>query len=212
MQSAILDVTLTPNNAPDTIESLFEEICDPNRPLPFPRLISGVLEWKKFATFLGNRIKAALFAIQTHPTDAKMTTLHVGGDLGIFAVLRMLEFLRRCTKTVTLRNTLTKRMDVDKLVEHAEVVLSREMWRRWAGASMVRVRHRKGGKLCGLWHIFVEACLQQNDEWRVHVLNSEPSSPDLMFSGLVASGLDPMTVTLSNRYTVKLVSETACMI
>jgi len=130
-----------------------------------------VSEWKNFTTFLANRVRAALFAIHTHPTDAKMTMLHVGGDLGLFALLHMLEFLRRCTKTVTLRNSLTKQTDVDILVEHAEVVLSREMWRRWAGASMVQIRHRQGGKLCGLWHIFMEACLQRDAEWQVRVLN-----------------------------------------
>jgi len=148
-----------PKNAPESIMTLFEQICDPSLPLPIPRLIGPVENWEKFATFMGNRIKTALFAVITHPTDAKMSNLHVGGDLGLFPVLRMLEFLRRCVKTQSLSTQLAGVGDISVLVRHAEVELSREMWRRWSCGSFVRVRHTEGGKLCSLWHVFMEAYL-----------------------------------------------------
>jgi len=149
-----------PGNAPEGIETVFEEICDPSQPLLLPRLIGGINDWKNFATFLGNRIKAALFAIQSHPTDAKMTMLHVGGELGLFPVLHMLEFLCCYTKTATLKDNLTANTDVEVLVKHAEVVLSREMWRHWAIASLVRIRHRRGEVVWLLAHFHGGVCAE----------------------------------------------------
>jgi len=149
-----------PTNAPEVITTLFEEICDPHVPVPIPCTVTGFKEWSKFVTFMSNRVKAALFAIMTHPTDASMSHLYVGGDLGLLPALRMLEFTRRSVKTDQLHGDFLGSSDIEELVKYAEIVLGREMWRRWSSGSFVQIRHLLGGKLCGYWHIFLEAAMQ----------------------------------------------------
>ena len=153
-----------PTNFSHPMTTLFEEICNPDHPLPIPRMVGHLNEWSRFLDFIRNRVQAALFALMTHPTDSKMSQLYIGRDLGLMPTLRMLEFVRRCFKTDLIRTSLD---EVEALVRHAETVLGKEMWRRWASSSFVRVRHTLGGKLCGYWHIYIEA-----------VIYSGPSSPE----------------------------------
>lgn len=153
-----------PKNFPDSITALFEEICDPGQPLPIPRMVGRHSEWARFLAFVGNRVKGALYALVTHPTDPRMSHLYIGGDLGVMPMVRMLEFMRRCLKTESLRGSFDGINDVEALVSRTETVLGKEMWRRWASDSFVRIRHLLGGKLCGYWHIYIEAVLHCDRE------------------------------------------------
>jgi len=126
--------------------------------------------------FIGDRVRAALYALMTHPTDPKMSLLYIGGELGVIPTLRMLEFMQRCVKTESLGCSLEGVGDVGTLVSRAETVLSKEMWRRWASSSLVRIRHILGGKLCGYWHIYMEAVLHIDRESPEEVCLSLPLS------------------------------------
>ena len=129
--------------------------------MPQPRLLARIDNWPDFRGFVTNRIHPALRCVDHHPTDAKYTRLRLSGSIGMWAILRLLELLRRCTRSQEIASRLGSDFmgfssEVNALIVRTEVVLSQEMWRRWADGSFERSPHSMGGNLHVLWKILME--------------------------------------------------------
>jgi hypothetical protein len=79
--------------------------------------------------------------------------------MGVFAVLRALEF---CRRVVTGDQYARQQANLtDRLLPEVERVLAQEAWRRWAMGSYQDSLHPNAGNLVPLWQLVMEAIVRQ---------------------------------------------------
>jgi len=95
--------------------------------------------------------------------------MRLSGSDGVWALLYLAEFLRRCMQSVELKTKLgpswaTESASIEELVRGTEMGLSLEMWRRWAVASFASSPSSVGGNLSIFWSLLMEARLSSFKE------------------------------------------------
>ena len=161
LQSDSLDITQQPSGWDNRALEAWDVVFDEDKPLPYARHMPPVSDWKGFTRKLTARIEAGLTAISGHPTDESYSKLRIGGHLGIFGMLRGLEFLRRLCKMENITMGLgvyfhTLKDKVDHLINEMDLICRQEMWSRWASASLTYTKSTTCSRLILLWHIVVE--------------------------------------------------------
>jgi len=172
-------------SAPDTdwdaaSNALWEVIFEANQPVPYPRQMPKIKDWKLFSQTLANRINAAISAICRHPTDNNFSRLRIGGPLGLFGMLRGIEILRRSLTIKELEDSYDdKARRLSKIVTNLggriHIICSREMWRRWASGSFIESSNPPGKVLALAWHVYMEPLMINDmDDEEVFIFPSPP--------------------------------------
>ncbi|KIJ32910.1 hypothetical protein M422DRAFT_783306 [Sphaerobolus stellatus SS14] len=147
-------------------DEIWDALFESEGPLPYPRHITCLKDWKGFAKEILLRIDAGLESICAHPCDRSLSRLRLGGGIGVFGILRALEFLRRVVRSNGMEEILgvfyhTLREHVCSLLKKARTVFQKEMWRRWTCGSLCEDPNNGTNRLVILWHVFMEAAMQK---------------------------------------------------
>ena len=150
----------------DTLSAtLWDRVWDADAPLPYPRHLPTLKDWKNFCRHLMARIEGGLGEILAHVTGMELHRLSVSGGLGIFGILRGIEFLRRLLRKDGIEKSLsvfyhTLKDNVVRLTRRAELVFMREMWRQWAGGSLWEHMVEPGRNLVLMWNVMMDVLMQ----------------------------------------------------
>ncbi|KIJ47668.1 hypothetical protein M422DRAFT_248677 [Sphaerobolus stellatus SS14] len=183
--SAFLDISAPDIVTQDQAADIFDRIFESDEPLPYPHQLIKLKDWKSFCRLLQLLIDAGLKAIVNYPCDKALSRLRIGGGLGVFGVLHALELLRRIASADELGERLgvfqhTLKEIVSSLLRRTRTVFEREMLWRWSSGSLNEDSNMETKRLVLLWHVLMEATLQQeisDEECFGNTLQSEPPIP-----------------------------------
>jgi hypothetical protein len=146
----VIDVAAPVDSA--DLSDCFDELCSVSDPLPSTAQYSRY-DCSSMIVCLLSRAEKAVSAVADHATRTNGAWLQVGLEHGLWTVLRFAEFCRRLTRTPKYHQLSDR---VDLLRKRMELVLPKEMWRRWATASFHISWHKNGSDLLSLWKIYME--------------------------------------------------------
>ncbi|KIJ48644.1 hypothetical protein M422DRAFT_247499 [Sphaerobolus stellatus SS14] len=153
--------------------------------LSAPDILTKLKDWKSFCWLLQLLIDASLKAIVNYPCDKALSQLRIGGGLGVFGILHALELLRWIASADKLGEQLgifqhtLKEID-SSLLTRTHTVFEREMLRHWSSGSLNEDSNMETKHLVLLWHVLMEATLQQeisDEECFGNTWQSEPPIP-----------------------------------
>ncbi|KIJ47670.1 hypothetical protein M422DRAFT_248678 [Sphaerobolus stellatus SS14] len=164
--TSFLDISEAPNDSEEGYSEFWDRIFESDNPLPYPHQMNRLKDWKTFAKQLVLHIEAGLQAITDHPCNKLLTRLRLGGGIGIFGILRALEFLRRVVRSDNMEEQLgvffhTLKENVQELLKRTRSVFEREMLCRWTSGSLMEDAKDNTSRLVLLWHVFMEATMQK---------------------------------------------------
>jgi hypothetical protein len=156
----VIDVS-SPLIDPEAIVSLlWETLNSLTDPLPHPN-VHRISNWDTFIKEIIERCEAVITAIKRHSTLPNGGWLRLGGSGGLSCTLRLVEFAHRLVALKAPNNFFDAK--VEFLRFQLLLVLPKEMWRRWALASMPdRLRDIPKADLLVGWQIFMD-CVMRDD-------------------------------------------------
>ncbi|KIJ52277.1 hypothetical protein M422DRAFT_243069 [Sphaerobolus stellatus SS14] len=165
---AQLDITAPEHTAEESVANLIDEVLLASNTLPTPSIVQmqGVKKGVRVFEVLFQRAEELLLAISTFATVPGLCVLRIGGHLALFPGLRAVEFLRQYVHIVD--RDVTRKAQVDSLLEHYDSMLAQEAWRRWAIMSFEQSVHSHGGKLYEVWLVWMETVMRGGltaEEW-----------------------------------------------
>ena len=148
-----------------------DHLFDAEQTVGFACEFSACCNWKKVCIFLWDRVQAGLKGIRDFNTDIGYNRLRLGGIIGIFGMLRIMEFTRRVVKTGGTRPPLKDNREwanaeFDKTMVDVELVLGKEMHRQWWSSSLRESPSvwKVGSDLCRVWHVWMEGIMRDKVE------------------------------------------------
>jgi hypothetical protein len=209
-QSSFLDISQVPQSFNGPTESLWEQIFDDeDAALPYTVDLPYLKDWKPLVKLLTARIEAGCNAITHHTSDSKLSRLRLEGPLGVFGMLRALEFLRRLTMIDGMESKLGVYFhvlcaNVSRLFAEMELTCRREMWCRWASGSLKEANLPASESFIRRWQLYVETFRKQlphssNDDVSntLCFLNIQSYINYLHISGMEAHGRSRLPLMLS---------------
>ncbi|KIJ37870.1 hypothetical protein M422DRAFT_50210 [Sphaerobolus stellatus SS14] len=172
-EGGFIDVTSPVDTDNTGVQLLFDAIMQTNIDVPSPSAYRGIKDWSGVYKNLLMRGQSALDKIVGYATDKSCSRLQVGGEMGIFPVLRGLEFMRR---QITLRDANSPfHASLEELLDAYNLILPQEQFRRWAVGSFAVSSHSEKGKayvrtgdVYPAWLVWMETVMRAHwtpDKW-----------------------------------------------
>jgi hypothetical protein len=146
-----------------TIPLLWDSLNTLTDPLPDPIGYPNI-DWDAIVREILQRCTAVCNAIRRHSTLPDGAWLRLGSNGGLFCTLRLVEFANRVIALKAPKNF--HEPHIERARFSLQLVLPKEMWRRWAFASMPD-NHKDAPRadLFTCWQIYM-GCVMMNDGLR----------------------------------------------
>ncbi|KIJ28339.1 hypothetical protein M422DRAFT_54651 [Sphaerobolus stellatus SS14] len=157
---AQLDITAPEHTAEESVMNLIDEVLLASNTLPTPSIVQmqGVKKGVRVFEVLFQRAEELLLAISTFATVPGLCVLRIGGHLALFPGLHAVELLRQYVHIVD--KDVTRKAQVDSLLERYDSMLAQEAWRCWVIMSFEQSVHSHGGKFYEVWLVWMETVMR----------------------------------------------------